>query len=52
MLSAEEYAQLPDELKYPLHVASPPVLATVEEQDMKRGWCWYPRLCQEDEQAA
>lgn len=52
MLSAEEYAQLPDELKYPPHVASPPVLATVEEQDLKRGWCWYPRAGARNEQAA
>jgi hypothetical protein len=43
MLTAEEYAQLPDELKYPPHVPGPPVLDTAEEQDLKRGWCWYPR---------
>jgi GNAT superfamily N-acetyltransferase len=49
MLSAEEYAQLPDELKYPPHVAGPPVLATIEEQDLKRGWCWYPRLSKPQE---
>lgn len=47
MLSAEEYAQLPDELKYPPHVAGPPVLNTAEEQDLKRGWCWYPRVSPE-----
>jgi hypothetical protein len=47
MLSAEEYAQLPHELKYPPHVAGRPVLDTAEEQDLKRGWCWYPRASPE-----
>jgi ribosomal protein S18 acetylase RimI-like enzyme len=49
MLSAEEYAQLPHELKYPPHVTGPLVLDTTEEQNLKRGWCWYPQLPKSEE---
>jgi hypothetical protein len=52
MLSAEEYVQLPDELKYLPQVPGPPVLNTAEEQDLKRGWCWYPRTNSGAEQTA
>ncbi|SHJ28385.1 hypothetical protein SAMN02745146_2753 [Hymenobacter daecheongensis DSM 21074] len=43
MLSPEEYAQLPDALKYPPHETGPRLLDTPEEMDLKRSWCWYPR---------
>jgi hypothetical protein len=44
MLTPDEYAQLPEEEKYPPHIPGSPQLFThqeQEEEDMKRGWCWY-----------
>ncbi len=53
MLTAEEYAQLPYEERFPDHVAVPEAgtpeweeaylikIKSYEEEDMRRGWCWY-----------
>jgi len=50
MLTAEEYAQLPYEQRYPDHVAVPEpgtpewdayVIKSYNDEDMRRGWCRY-----------
>jgi hypothetical protein len=44
MLTPDEYAQLPEEEKYPPHIAGSIGVTMRQEQeelDMKRGWCWW-----------